>query len=910
MNYIVPEQSELLMESLSGGHAFYVDDFLFLSRDKSEKALKDNWIMAIGYPLKNEFSIERFETAIEKAKSKYLASTFLAIAPEFSEKRQKNIVDKDKYFNLSAHAQVPKKLERHLKKVKNLIHIEVSTTFTQAHRALWIEFLGRSPMTARVRSLYANIPHALEEKKADLRLINAYDNEKNLVACMLMDFSLEKCVSYILGAHSRKNYIPHASDYILEYTLELARQELKDTIFLGLGVNEGIQKFKEKWNAQVSVDYALAAWDEIPSSSFKESLSEIMQSFMQPQVLGMSKLEYIASLPEQRSYAMMWEVEKNGKISYLAGTAHFFCYSFEAHLKELYENIDTVLFEGPLDHESMEIVSHTGLNPIEGSKRVIDEFSEEEIASLERCIYGYRGIFSTILKTENKNMPNVRNLLENTRPWYAFFTLWSAWLELEKWNNSIDMEAYRIAIEMGKNVFGMEDLEEQITSLESAPYERIVKFLKNHKQWKSYKNKNIKAYLAGDLFGMPGTSAEFPTVAERILSPRDERFRQRMRPFIEAGRTAVFVGSAHLVNLRYMLQEDGFNVKRMFPSFAHKLRQTISPDKDYFFPANPNPKEQTKGEHVRSPLSLDLLDNIYLQNSSTKSFYTSEAIVPEQLEHYVHSISSSSALLVNNFIAFKNNGLFILNVFPSINHEEYEIYNENHKKDEVLTKQYLNQKHQILVKQAIAKAINKFNLSTCSNFTILSPFLVEEADFKKYFKAKTRFYQEGKESWFFMDLPFQAKQKLRNTLNKASRELKISIEEYSVEHKEIVEEYINTRTLADGTVHIFKNIDAYCKSSKSIVLFSARDAKNKLQAFCIADYSSLSIAYYMFAFRKKDSVNGASDLLLHNLVLEAEKRGFTKVNLGLGISDGISFFKTKWNAYPLMSHVETSWIIL
>lgn len=47
------------------------------------------------------------------------------------------------------------------------------------------------------------------------------------------------------------------------------------------------------------------------------------------------------------------------------------------------------------------------------------------------------------------------------------------------------------------------------------------------------------AYLAGDLEGMMGSSAEFPTRTGTIISVRDQRFRERMRPYLEEGRTAV-----------------------------------------------------------------------------------------------------------------------------------------------------------------------------------------------------------------------------------------------------------------------------------------------------------------------------------------------------------------------------------
>ena len=39
-----------------------------------------------------------------------------------------------------------------------------------------------------------------------------------------------------------------------------------------------------------------------------------------------------------------------------------------------------------------------------------------------------------------------------------------------------------------------------------------------------------------------------------------------MRPFLEEGRAAVFVGSAHMLQLRDMLAEDGFTVRQAYPT--------------------------------------------------------------------------------------------------------------------------------------------------------------------------------------------------------------------------------------------------------------------------------------------------------------------------------------------------------
>jgi len=51
----------------------------------------------------------------------------------------------------------------------------------------------------------------------------------------------------VIGCHSKKNYVPHASDLLFFEMLTLAKEYGKNYINLGLGVNEGIRRFKEKW---------------------------------------------------------------------------------------------------------------------------------------------------------------------------------------------------------------------------------------------------------------------------------------------------------------------------------------------------------------------------------------------------------------------------------------------------------------------------------------------------------------------------------------------------------------------------------------------------------------------------------------------------------------------------------------
>jgi uncharacterized protein YbaP (TraB family) len=115
---------------------------------------------------------------------------------------------------------------------------------------------------------------------------------------------------------------------------------------------------------------------------------------------------------------------------------------------------------------------------------------------------------------------------------------------------------------MGKAVRGMESIPEQVETLESIPMARIVNFLRRCRQWDRYIKRNVRAYLKGDVDRMFGTSIEFPTRTELVIHRRDARFLERMRPCLEEGRCAVFVGSAHMINLRSMLAGAGFSIRR------------------------------------------------------------------------------------------------------------------------------------------------------------------------------------------------------------------------------------------------------------------------------------------------------------------------------------------------------------
>lgn len=163
--------------------------------------------------------------------------------------------------------------------------------------------------------------------------------------------------------------------------------------------------------------------------------------------------------------------------------------------------------------------------------------------------------------------------------------------------------------------------------------------------------------------------------------------------------------------------------------------------------------------------------------------------------------------------------------------------------------------------------------------------------------------------------PAPPAQKLRHMLQCAAREVVITPGTgvtpesggWSAEHAGLVQGYINSRPLEPGTRHIFLHLGHYLAAAPEAVLWSARDHEGRLQGCAIGDYSALSTAFYMFAFRLPTAPPGVADSLLAAVLDEGSRRGHAQCNLGLGINASIAFFKKKWRATPFLPCVQTSW---
>ena len=247
----IPEHIFGLMTNLSGGEPFLIEDHFCCSND--------DWLMLVGYPLQQGFAPEKFEDVLAKVKKNFRPRRISLIAPELPRPlaahcREK---DKDEYYTLDTRQPViSESVKRNLKKAGRLLAVERATGMGNAHDELMLEFVQRVNPGERVKDLLFKMPSYVAESRSAF-VLNAWDPDKNLAAFYVIDLAAKDFSNYIIGCYSKKHYVRGASDLLLLELIKLSEEKGKSYIHLGLGVNKGIRRFKEKWGSRPTCRYEM-----------------------------------------------------------------------------------------------------------------------------------------------------------------------------------------------------------------------------------------------------------------------------------------------------------------------------------------------------------------------------------------------------------------------------------------------------------------------------------------------------------------------------------------------------------------------------------------------------------------------------------------------------------------------------
>ena len=253
-----------------------------------------------------------------------------------------------------------------------------------------------------------------------------------------------------------------------------------------------------------------------------------------------------------------------------------------------------------------------------------------------------------------------------------------------------------------------------------------------------------------------------------------------------------------------------------------------------------------------------------------QDYIEDHAYVPEHIPHYVTAISQTEPFIFGDFLAYAKKDHLIFVGYP--------------------LKETFEEKK---MKRALDEATRHFKPSEVAlTAPTISPSIAG-------------CLKNPSDHYYRLDLSaLSVPQKLRNMLKRAGQEISVErVKNFDREHRQMVNNFLNSHPVDEATQLIFEKIPEYISVSNIPWIFDARNRKGELVAFDVAEFWPRHYALYMFNFSSRSRyVPGASDLLLSEVIRHAKAEHKRYINLGLGISPGVTFFKTKWGGKPFLPY--------
>jgi hypothetical protein len=243
----LPEHLPDYVGAVSGAEPFLHENYLYF--------LKKKHLIFNGYPLEPdpgspsrayEIICERFEPA-----------TVSVMAPALwlpSEKCEHQATDS--YYRLDLPPTPPDAAVSYmLRRARRELTVSPGS-FGKEHKKIVKSFLAGRNFKHRQKYLYKRIPRYV--KVSSSAVLFEARKAGELVAFNIVDRGAADYAFYLFSFRSGKIDVPGASDLLFHEMVNLAQTEGKKAVNLGLGVNAGIRRFKEKWGGVMFLPYVSA----------------------------------------------------------------------------------------------------------------------------------------------------------------------------------------------------------------------------------------------------------------------------------------------------------------------------------------------------------------------------------------------------------------------------------------------------------------------------------------------------------------------------------------------------------------------------------------------------------------------------------------------------------------------------
>jgi len=248
-NAYVPEHVPAYVCAISSAEPFLIGDYLCYRAESG--------IVFIGYPLNTAFDEAGMAQALSTAISRSAPESVAVTAPSLSVLEAScRAVENDRYYRLDLSAQrLNREVEGMIRRASRELEVERGARCGEEHRRLIAEFAGSRAFTDETRSIFERIP-AYVSSASTVAVFSARDRDGNLVAFDVAEFGARDYAFYQFNFISRSRYVPGAADLLLHEVVRAARTQGKRYVNLGLGINEGVARFKRKWGGVPFLDYA------------------------------------------------------------------------------------------------------------------------------------------------------------------------------------------------------------------------------------------------------------------------------------------------------------------------------------------------------------------------------------------------------------------------------------------------------------------------------------------------------------------------------------------------------------------------------------------------------------------------------------------------------------------------------
>jgi hypothetical protein len=254
----VPEHVVPLMETISGGEAQLRGGFLLFHGP--------GWVIFVGYPLAPAQERGDLCQMILDVESSFRPYRMWFVGEEIPSILEKRCSERgsDRHFRLDLEGigqswEPAGRLGRSISKVRENLRVEVGGGFAPAHRELMADFFGRAHLPPRVKRLYEEVEDYLSSSTTGI-LLSAWHDKMGLASFSVLETWPERFSVYLLGCTSRERWASHSSDLLMAEMIRLSAKMGKEFMHLGLGVNRGIRRFKEKWGGYPWIPYEECGW--------------------------------------------------------------------------------------------------------------------------------------------------------------------------------------------------------------------------------------------------------------------------------------------------------------------------------------------------------------------------------------------------------------------------------------------------------------------------------------------------------------------------------------------------------------------------------------------------------------------------------------------------------------------------